>query len=130
MYDNSSGPIEHFSWGKFIISGTEHSEKGTDRTGKGKDILLVGKKVYRWKERKGHSLSVDMVKSVLDKDIRILIIGNGVEGALYVPDEVVEFLLKSGIKKVIVEKTPKACEEYNNLYSKNKNVALLAHGTC
>jgi len=130
MFDDSKGPIEHYSWGKFVILGKEHAGKGEARQGEGKDIKLIGKKVKRWKERKGHVLDRLMVKDILDEDINILVIGNGAEGALSVPDEIVNYLLENGIKKVIVEKTPEACKKYNKLYHDGKKVALLAHGTC
>lgn len=130
MFDDPKGPIEHYSWGKFIIFGKEHSEDGSTRKGKGKDIKLVGKKVKKWKERKGHTLDQSMVKSILDEDIRILVIGNGAEGAISVSEEVIIFLHENGIERVIVEKTAEACREYNKLYHAGKKVALLAHGTC
>jgi hypothetical protein len=130
MFDDPKGPIEHYSWAKFIISGEEHSEEGSSRKGKGKDIKLVGKKVKRWKERKGHVLDESMVKSILDENIRILVIGNGAEGALSVPDEVIDFLHENGVERVIVKKTAEACRKYNKLYHDGKKVALLAHGTC
>jgi hypothetical protein len=43
MFDDPKGPIEHFSWGKFIICGKEHS-KLDEKIGVGKDIRLIGKK--------------------------------------------------------------------------------------
>ena len=130
MFDDPKGPIEHYSWGKFIILGEEHSEDNDYTKGKGKDIKLIGKKVKRWKERKGHMLDISMVKDVLDMDIRFLIIGNGAYGALKVPKEIIQYLLENGVEKVIVEKTPDACKKYNELYKSGKKVALLAHGTC
>ncbi|NDL68408.1 MTH938/NDUFAF3 family protein [Anaerotalea alkaliphila] len=130
MFDDPKGPIEHYSWAKFVVLGEEHSEEGHSRKGEGKDIRLVGKKVKKWKERQGHTLDKSMVKRMLEEDVRILVIGNGANGALVVPDEVVDFLLEHGMKKVIVEKTPEACRQYNRLYHEGKKVGLLAHGTC
>ncbi len=128
--NDTRGPIEHFSWAKFIVLGEEHSQDSDVRIGKGKDIMIVGKKVRRWKERRGHLMDKSMVKRILEEDVDILVIGNGVNGALTVPDEVVEFLKDKGIGKVIVEETPKACKSYNKYYHKGEKVALLAHGTC
>jgi len=130
MFDDPKGPIEHYSWGKFIISGEEHSENDDSSKGKGKDIRMIGEKVKRWKERKGHVLDTSMVESVLGKNIRILVIGNGAYGALTVPDEVIRYLHENGIEKVIIEKTPEASRKYNEIYRAGKKVALLAHGTC
>ncbi|SHJ48262.1 hypothetical protein SAMN02745751_02671 [Dethiosulfatibacter aminovorans DSM 17477] len=130
MFDDPKGPIEHYSWGKFIILGEEHSEEGDSRIGKGKDIRLTGDKVRRWKARKGHVLNISMVDKVIDRNIKILVIGNGANGALTVPEEVVNYLLENGFEKVIVERTPEACRRYNKLYHAGEQVALLAHGTC
>lgn len=130
MFDDLKGPIEHFSWAKYIISGVEHADDGTSRQGKGKDIVLIGDKVRRWKTRKGHVLSVEMVEEVLGKGIKVLVIGSGVNGALAVPPDVIKYLHDNGIEKVFVEKTPEACRKYNELSRAGENAALLAHGTC
>jgi len=130
MFDDPDGPIEHYSWGKFIIFGEEHSGDDDAKKGKGKDIKLFGKKVKSWKSRKGHVLDPTMVETVLGKNIKILVIGNGAGGALTVPDKVIRYLLENGIEKVIVEKTPEACRKYNELYHAGEKVAILAHGTC
>ncbi len=130
MFDDTKGPIEHFSWAKFVVFGEEHSYRDGGEFGKGKDIRIVDGKVKRWKERKGHVANKDMFEKVLDKDIEVLVIGNGVDGALMVPEDIVEYLRESGIGDVIVERTPEACRIFNALYNEGKKVGLLAHGTC
>lgn len=130
MFDDPKGPIEHFSWGKFIVLGKEHSGKGPDRVGKGKDLILIGSDVKRWKSRKGHLLDTTMVEKLLNYKVDIVVIGNGVEGALTVSDTVVDYLLKSGISDVIIKKTPEACRLYNSLVHEGKKVAMMVHGTC
>jgi len=130
MFNDPGGPIEHYSWGKFVIEGEEHSGNGEERKGEGKDILLIGKKVKRWKERKGHVLDRSMVQRVLGKEVEVIVIGTGADGALSVPGEVVEHLHDNGIKRVLVERTPEACKEYNRLYHDGEKVAFFAHGTC
>ena len=126
MYKDKKGPINAFSWGKCVVNQKEHSAN----SGKGKDILLVGEKVYRWKERKGHELKKKMIKPLFDHDVDVLVIGNGVEGLIYCNDKLIEKIKEKGIKEVYIEKTPSACELYNRLYRKGKKAALLAHGTC
>ena len=131
VYKFKNGPIEELSWGRFVIRGQVH-QKLPDGTimGAGKDIRIIGEQVTPWKERKGHLLSNDMITGIFDKDIEVLIIGTGFYGALEVPDHVVKFIKSKGIPKVILLKTPKACETYNELYSKGVKVAMLVHGTC
>ncbi|MEI8200430.1 MAG: Mth938-like domain-containing protein [Eubacteriales bacterium] len=130
MFNDQRGPIEHYSWGKFIILGEEHSQSAESQKGKGKDIILIGKKVRAWKKRKGHELNQAMVEKILNADVEILVIGNGADGALSVSEEMVNYLMDHGIKKVIVMKTPEACREYNRLFHNGEKAALLAHGTC
>jgi hypothetical protein len=130
MFDDPLGPIEHFSWGEFIILGKKHSSSPVEKTGAGKDIRMVGDQVSRWKERKGHELSIDMVTGVLDKDLDALVLGIGVNGAIQCSKEVIKAIKKSGVEKVFVLQTPDACKKYNELYRQGKRVALLAHGTC
>jgi len=129
MFNDQKGPIEHFSWGKFIINGTEHS-KTDEKIGAGKDIRILNNKVTKWKERKGHILDKSMITGIYDNDIEILIIGIGVDGAIECPEKVINSIKKHGIQKVFLLKTPDACKTFNKLYHEGKKVALLAHGTC
>jgi hypothetical protein len=130
MFHDSRGPIEHFSWGRFVICGEEHGKVHGSRVGKGKDIRLIGKKVSRWKEREGHSLTPHMITGIFDSHVDILIIGAGVEGLVECSDKVIQSVRERGIERVIVKNTPEACKLYNDLFHDGKSVALLAHGTC
>jgi len=130
MFDDPKGPIEKFSWGKYIIRGEEHSQDESGRVGAGKDIRMIGKKVSRWKERKGHLLTEDMITGVLDENVKILVLGIGVDSAVEAPKKLIEWIKDQGIKKVIVLDTPAALRKYNELYRDKEKVALLAHGTC
>lgn len=130
MFDDPLGPIEHFRWGEFIILGEKHSSSETEKIGAGKDIRMVGNKVTRWKERKGHQLSINMITGVLDENLDALVLGNGVYGALHCSKEVIKAIKKAGVRKLYVLHTPDACKKYNDLYRRGKRVALLAHGTC
>lgn len=130
MFDDPRGPIEHYLWGSFVINGEEHSGRGEERKGKGKDIMILSGNVRRWKERQGHLLTESMVERVLEHGCDILIIGIGANGALEVPDSVIDYLNDNGVARVMVLKTPDACRAYNELFRKGMDVALLAHGTC
>lgn len=130
IFEDPNGPVEAFSWGKFIIKGKEHSKTESGKKGKGKDIRLMGKDVSKWKERSGHVLDEDMITGVFDKDIETLVIGTGVNGMVECPENVIKFIKKRGIKNVLLLITPEACKTYNRLYHEKIKVALLAHGTC
>jgi hypothetical protein len=124
------GPIQFYSFGKFVIDGEEHSEDKHGTKGKGKDIRLIGKQVSEWQERQGHLLKPEMITGIYDEDIDVLIIAAGADKALKCPKKVIKKIKHHGIGRVIVKRSPKACKIYNRLYRKGVKVALLAHGTC
>lgn len=130
MFEDEEGPIEHFSWGTFIVQGTQHSKTIGGKKGVGKDIRLIGSEVSKWKERKGHELNFEMITGIFDQGIEILIIGTGMHGMVTCPDKVVKKIKNKGIQEVICIETPDACKLYNQFYHQGKKVALLAHGTC
>lgn len=130
MFTDPNGPIEEFSWGRFIINGEEHSKSSGKKYGAGKDIRLIGNAVSAWKERKGHRLTTEMITGVFGKNIDILIIGIGISGALECPFSVQEYIRSKGIQKIILERTPDACRTYNEMNRTGLQVALLAHGNC
>lgn len=127
MFQDSKGPIEAFSWGRFVINGEIHAESGE---GVGKDICIIDCKVTAWKARKGHRLKPKMVTCVLGRDIDILVIGKGVNGAIKVLKKTQDTIKDHGIQTLVIKKTPEACQIYNQMIREGKKVALLAHGTC
>ncbi len=130
MFRDPKGPIQEFTWGRYVIDGQEHAKTDQGRQGKGKDIRLIGNKVTRWKERKGHRLTPDMITGVYDQDIEVLVIGIGVHGCVECPGDVLDSIRRHGIDDVRLEPTPQACQTYNTLLRQGKHAALLAHGTC
>jgi hypothetical protein len=130
MFYDDNGPIQEFSWGKFVISGQEHSKSGEMKKGFGKDIRLIGTEVSKWKERKGHLLTDEMITGVFERNIETLIIGIGASGALHCPPSVQEYIKSKGIPELVLVRTPDACKVYNEMYRSGQQVALLAHGTC
>jgi hypothetical protein len=130
MFDDPKGPIEHLSWGQFIIAGQEHAHNEDTVVGCGKDIRLIGNQVSAWKERKGHKLKPEMITGVYQSHVDTLILGIGVDGMIKVPKETIKAVKEHGIKNLLIEKTPQACRLYNELFHKGEHVALLAHGTC
>lgn len=134
LFEDPEGPIEHFSWGRFVVCGQEHSKNG-GKVGAGKDIRVVGTEVSAWKERKSqerrdHVLEPAMIAGVYGLGIEVLIIGTGATGALEFPEAVKKAIARNGIPKLRVERTQEACRRYNRLFHRGRRVALLAHGTC
>lgn len=126
MFDDPEGPVEHFSWAKFIIRGKEHSRfKGV-----GKDIMVIGDDVKEWEEMGGHHLTPRSIECIEGMDLDILVIGNGVDGIVDISGSIINKIKELGIYEIIIEHTPKACFTFNELHRQGKKVALLAHGTC
>ncbi len=125
MFEDPKGPINRFEWAAFTINGEVHNLQ----EGVGKDIFLSPQGVSAWSERKGHKLKAGMVKRALALKPEVLIIGNGVEGALEIGKKARRKVEEAGVKLVVL-RTPEACYEYNRLYREGKRVILLAHGTC
>jgi len=125
MFEDKKGPITHFEWGSYTIEGQVHGAG----EGVGKDILLSAQGVSAWHEREGHSLKPRMIRRALEMQPEVLIIGNGVNGALKVGKKAHKAAEEAGVRLVVL-KTPDACREYNRLFREGKKVVLLAHGTC
>jgi len=126
MFQDPSGPIESFTWGRFQINGCVHSSEGD---GVGKDVFVLGGKVRPWEARKGHRLKPAMVACVLEASIDVLVIGNGVNGAIKVTKKTRRAIEDAGVE-LMIETTPIACASYNQLVREGRRAALLAHGTC
>jgi hypothetical protein len=129
MFEDKRGPIEHYSWGRFVVCGEEHGKVSGKKVGRGKDIRIIGREVSKWKEREGHLLAPSMITGVFEQGIEVLILGTGANGLVECPDEVVRKIEDRGVE-VVLRNTPEACALYNELYHAGRRVALLAHGTC
>lgn len=127
MFRDPDGPITLFEWGRFEVNGVIHS---TDGEGVGKDICMINGEVRAWHSRKGHRLEPPMVECALGQGKKILVIGKGVRGRVRVPKKTRKIIKDSGIKELIIERTPEACAAYNRLVRAGEQVVLLAHGTC
>jgi len=131
MYTSHVGPITSYSFGRFIINGSEHAETSDGQpSGAGKDICLAGTQVTAWQERKGHVLSREMLKPALVWMPDLLIIGCGAQARLQCPHELIIYLKRKGIERVEVMPTAQACALYNDAFKRGERVMLLAHGTC
>ena len=128
-FHDPRGPVEFFQWGLYTIVGEEHTKTPEGLIGAGKDVRLIGHEASAWAERKGHKLTPEMVTGVYDRDIDVLVIGNGVNSAVEVPDDVREAVESHGLE-LIVERSQDACLTYNDMMREGRKAALLVHGTC
>ncbi|RCK80423.1 MAG: hypothetical protein OZSIB_3169 [Candidatus Ozemobacter sibiricus] len=131
MFADPAGPIEAFTWGRFVIAGQEHG-RGDPGAGQGKDlrILFPPLTVTRWAERTGHHLRIDMITGIFDQGLEVLLLGLGANRAIACPPELVEEIRRRGIPAVELHDTAAACRRFNELVRQGRKVGLLAHGTC
>ncbi|HEY5609986.1 MAG TPA: Mth938-like domain-containing protein [Thermoanaerobaculia bacterium] len=122
--------VRWVGWGAFDVGGARHARTENEKIGVGKDIRVIGDDVSAWKERKGHRLTAAMITGVYGKGIETLVIGTGAVGAIDWSESVIESIKEHGIRNVIVQPTPAACETFNALSQEGIKVALLAHATC
>ncbi|GAF82487.1 unnamed protein product [marine sediment metagenome] len=112
--------IENYSFGQMLIDGKKYNS----------DLIIFTDHINNnWWRREGHNLHIDDIQEIINKKPDTLIIGTGYSGLMKVPEELIENIKSSGIKKVIVKKTGDACNEYNKL-CKKKNIVAAFHLTC
>jgi len=111
--------IEEYSFGKIKIDGKEYNH----------DVIIFSDHVQgEWWRKEGHELCLDDMKTILDKDFDVFIMGNGHDGVLKVLPEVHDKMKELG-KEFIVGKTGDVIKKCNTL-SKEKKVICGLHLTC
>jgi hypothetical protein len=112
--------IDTYFFGNIKISGTTYTA----------DVIVYPDRVDpTWWRKEGHRLAISDLDTVLSSKPEILVVGTGYLGALRVPEETKSFLNEKGIR-VVVERTSKAVELFNDLQKKRRNVVALLHLTC
>ncbi len=111
--------IESYRFGSYIIDGKEYRW----------DIKIVDKKVKSWEDRSGHNLKLKDIDDLIEANPDYIVIGTGASGLVKVSDQIREAAAKDSIK-LIIEKTPFAVKDYNDLEKKGKKVCAIFHGTC
>jgi hypothetical protein len=111
--------IEFYEFGCIKINGTSYF----------RDLIIFPDRIKEnWWRKEGHKLSIEDIEEVIAEKPEVFIVGTGYYGYMKVLQEVFEKLNSLGIV-LIVEKTKKACEIFNNIYKTKKTVAAL-HLTC
>lgn len=110
--------ITNYQFGEFVINGKKYKD----------DITIIDGMVGRW-DRDEHVLYVDNVEELVESKPEYIVIGTGAYGALDVPADVRNYIEDNRIK-LIIEKTEKACSEFNRLEREHVRVAGLFHATC
>jgi len=111
--------IEHYSFGKITIDGKVYTS----------DVIIYPDRVdASWWRKEGHYLQKADLADIVAAKPELLIVGTGAHGVMAVPEGTISFLESHNIS-VLVEKTDKAVELFNNQPQGKKVIAAL-HLTC
>ena len=117
------------------IDSTQFGEVTVDNK-KYHQVLIIGDKVEERDTEKlkklfdtTHKIGDWEVEKLISNEPEVIVIATGQDGAMAVDDELVSKFSKIS-KEVIVEKTPKAIEVYNDQVKLGKKVNALIHTTC
>ncbi len=112
--------IEKFSFGILVINGKTHTD----------DLIILpdGKILKPWWRKRGHQLTIDDLRELIDSSPEVIVAGTGVSGNMKPENNLVEDLSRLAIE-LIAEPNDKAIEEFNKMGSE-KSVGACFHLTC
>jgi hypothetical protein len=111
--------IESYSFGRLVLSGKAYTS----------DLIIYPDRINpSWWRKTGHRLCLQDLQEVLEENLEVLVVGTGYMGLMKVEEEVKRYAETHGFQ-LIVEKTKKAVEIYNSLYTHKRTVGAF-HLTC
>jgi len=111
--------ISSYSFGQIIIDKKEYNS----------DVIIYPERIdSSWWRKKSHSVTTDDIPGILKNQPETLIFGTGFYGMMKIENQVKEECTKRGIN-LIIEKSGKAVQTFNELNKEHKIIAAL-HLTC
>ena len=111
--------IDSYESGRIVIDGAVYTN----------DVIIFPDRVDGgWWRKEGHNLDVIDIEAVMEEKPDVIIVGTGINGLMRVPESTKNFITSEGIG-LIIERTKRACELYNEVHMNSKTVAAL-HLTC
>ncbi len=113
--------IDSYSFGSIRIDGVDYSD----------DVILMGGDVRSpwWREAGGHIYALTDLQELMAAAPEIVVLGTGYFGRVKVLEETLTGFSDVG-SEVIVEKTGRAVETFNQLAAAGRDVAGALHLTC
>lgn len=114
--------ITGYRFGELKIGGTVYT----------RDVIIMsGKGVIEpnWWREQGHHLEEIDLRVVIENKPETIVIGTGAYGMMKVTDNLINEFERRRIK-VIVARTERACEIYNDLCEKGTKIIAALHLTC
>lgn len=119
---DASPLVTAFSWGRLEIGG---------RLYKDAKLFPAGARAWDWNEtgtRHVPGVQVDDALELIDRGAEVLVLSQGVDSVLQVPESTLDALRARGLD-VRVAPTPAAIDLYN-LLCRSRRVGALLHSTC
>jgi len=113
--------IDSYSFGRIRVDGIDYS----------KDVILLRNEVRSpwWRSAGGHVYAPTDLEEVVAAAPEIVVLGTGYFGRVKVLDETLTVCAEAG-SEVIVEKTSRAVESFNQLAAEGRDVVAALHLTC
>ena len=113
--------IDSYSFGRIRVDGVDYS----------KDVILLrgGVRSPWWREAGGHVYAPTDIEEVVAAAPEVVVLGTGYFGRVKVLEETLTGFADVG-SEVIVEKTGRAVETFNQLAAAGRGVAAALHLTC
>ena len=123
--------IEKYHFGSITISGKTYNHDVEVRwSGAARgEPSPSGLEVLSWWRGESHVIDVEDIKRAIDQNPETIVIGTGEAGIAEVLEKTKEEILSQGIE-LIIEKTGKAVETFNDAKNRGQKVIGLFHLTC
>ncbi|MCP4022436.1 MAG: hypothetical protein GY729_11380 [Desulfobacteraceae bacterium] len=113
--------INSYSFGKMVINNVSVA---TDFM-----ILPNGRIINNWRRQRGHLLQSSDIKSLIESQPDILVVGTGASGLMQVAQDLLHELETKGIT-TIIKPCSQAADKFNILVTTRKKVAACFHLAC
>ncbi len=112
--------IEDYHFGEIVVDGKSYRN----------DLVIYPDRVQtNWWRVEGHSLAVEDLEGVLADPPDVLVVGQGANGRMQVPQTTRQRVTQAGIR-LVAEPTEQACDTYNRLRQGEQTVVAALHLTC
>lgn len=111
--------VESYAFGRMVVRGRTYTS----------DLIIFPDRVEdSWWRKSGHSLVLEDMATAFEEAPDILVIGTGFMGVMKVTPDVKKYAAEKNIP-LIIAKTKKAVERYNQLCLQKKTIGAF-HLTC
>lgn len=111
--------VENYRFGHVEIDGQAYTS----------DVIVHGDSVQSWWREQGHRVAPKDLETLLASKPKVLVLGTGVYGLVRVPKETRRFVKQRGVELIVV-RSAKAVERFNELRAAGTDVAIAMHLAC